>query len=939
MNESARQFEHLEFAGPVSAVVTVLMGLALAGLFIWSLRLERKILGSRLTALFCVLRIVALSVALWMLLAPSKVRYEESVTPRTIAMITDVSDSMLTIDPLETATDQKWRAPNSSLITAIADRAFVAATLAEQRLERATQALRSQQDEQEALNDAARAYDAIARLQLHLTGIDDQVRDADQPQWTARLEEIEELLTSENVRRLKRLAENVRRERGTHEVGWRESLEDLRYQISLVRRRVGTLQADLVDPPEFDDAHIENTQPATRWTKTQAFLAQLESQQLTSLRESAEVRLGAFAEELNWYSGVDQLPVPQGQTPAGESESSPQRITSTNLSQTLEQLRELQRERSLSAVILIGDLAHNSDDERDPRKIAGALGDTPVYVVPIGSTSNLRDVDLKAISVPGVVMKDDDVVIEATLQTYQCLGETIHVELMQDGQVIQDREVEIETDEELVRVRFHANLDEVGLQQFQVRVVPVADELSEMNNFNQFEVNVTRDHIDLLLADDLPRWEYRYLAQLFRRDPKVQCDELLFHPRRIATGHRKPTGTFPTTVDDWDRYDVVLLGDVTSQELTIESQNSLNEYLRERGGTLVLIAGENAMPQAFVNQPLEETLPVSSGASTSRLHSQDGYAFRLTDAGWEHDALMIADTENSTRIAWEFISRNAPFSYLSPYRIPKPAARTLIAAVDWSDIDAEEELGREAFLCWQQYGRGRVVFLASPESYRLRFLRGDRLHYRFWGQMLRWAIASDLAIGTERVAIRTDRSSYASGQSIEVSVQLQDEQSEPVIGAAVAAMARSADGALSQIPLIEEASQPGHYRGTFESLPHGVYQVEVQGDVIEQLLLSDGTESQTMAAPMASFTVQTPIQREILDTKSDRALAQQIAEITGGAVLPPTAVNEVIELTNLEPVVTKTSEVTPLWVQWKYLWIVFGCLFTEWAIRKQLGLS
>jgi hypothetical protein len=56
-------------------------------------------------------------------------------------------------------------------------------------------------------------------------------------------------------------------------------------------------------------------------------------------------------------------------------------------------------------------------------------------------------------------------------------------------------------------------------------------------------------------------------------------------------------------------------------------------------------------------------------------------------------------------------------------------------------------------------------------------------------------------------------------------------------------------------------------------------------------------------------------------------------------VLPPTAFNEVLMLTNLDPIITEASEVLPLWVQWKFLWIVFGCLFSEWVIRKQMGLS
>ena len=57
------------------------------------------------------------------------------------------------------------------------------------------------------------------------------------------------------------------------------------------------------------------------------------------------------------------------------------------------------------------------------------------------------------------------------------------------------------------------------------------------------------------------------------------------------------------------------------------------------------------------------------------------------------------------------------------------------------------------------------------------------------------------------------------------------------------------------------------------------------------------------------------------------------------AHLPPTAVEEVIALTDLEPEVVEKVESLPLWVQWKFLWILFGCLQTEWIIRKWKGLS
>jgi hypothetical protein len=237
-----------------------------------------------------------------------------------------------------------------------------------------------------------------------------------------------------------------------------------------------------------------------------------------------------------------------------------------------------------------------------------------------------------------------------------------------------------------------------------------------------------------------------------------------------------------------------------------------------------------------------------------------------------------------------------------------------------------------AFLCWQPVGRGRIVYLSGPETYRLRFLRGDRLHYRFWGQLLRWAIASDLAAGTELVRIRTDRSRYTSRETVEAIVELKGAEGEPI--AADDIQVRLTRGDDVRTAPLTTTNTPGEYRAEIPSLPAGVYRIEPIGPAVEQLQ-SDGEQEPASA----SFTVQAESSPELVDTRADLALAQQIADITGGQAAPPTAVAEILELTNLEPIVTERVERRPLWVQWKYLWIVFGCLQTEWVIRKWKGLS
>jgi hypothetical protein len=462
----------------------------------------------------------------------------------------------------------------------------------------------------------------------------------------------------------------------------------------------------------------------------------------------------------------------------------------------------------------------------------------------------------------------------------------------------------------------------------------VPGELTEQNNSDNFEVNVTRSEIKLLLADEMPRWEYHYLAQLFRRDPKVELDELLFHPRLRATGRRSSTNAFPVTADDWDQYDVVILGDIKAEHLPSEAQKSLITYMQERGGTVILIAGKESMPEAYATLPLMDVLPVTRVDAAADGSDESGYAFHVTDAGQSHNALMIGETDEATRVAWDFINQFAPLHHVSPWRLPRPSATTLISAVPRGSLDQDHANKTSAFLCWQPIGRGRVVYLSGPETFRLRFLRGDRLHYRFWGQMLRWALASDLSAGTELVRIRSDKPQYQANESIQVVVRLTDKSGNPLVTTQpLQAMARQGDQEHST-PLVADELIPGQYVGTFKSLPPGEYLVEPTGTPVSELM--QGAEQQLVAA---NLTVQADLPVEFLDTRCDRGLAQQIADITGGQVLPPTAVEEILRLTNLEPVVAQKLESRPLWLQWKYLWLVFGCLQAEWIVRKVKGLS
>ena len=965
--------ENFSLDGPISPWMAVVFGIGLLGVFTWSLSRERQLLGRGQTLAFWVLRATALGVAIWMLLAPTKTLVEVSTTRKSVALIVDVSESMQTVDPAGSSDDVRWMLRQSdsapSSITRAADSAMVAAVIAERHLEAASSALAQHQRESLVVDATTAAHEALDHVRTHTTVLVDGLGsrgslsvDAETTTLSRRV--AKDLVSAEFIA-FDELCEALQKGKTPADRGWRESLSDLQIRVSGIRRRLHELaKTSEAAESEFlaksQPQSLTQLQRLPRLGRVAELLNGLERSVLSQIAEQADVRVSTFDQTSRALtlgpSPVTQPTAVPAPPPSGplriqqglqsfltssteeaedaEASSSVATAGATNLSAVLEQLDRDRREQPVAAAILLTDASHNLSGAVNPRVAAAALQGTPVYVVPIGNTQFVRDVLIQSVFAPTVAMRNDDIVVEAVVQAHDCEGETCIVQLLQDDQVLDTRTISIDSGYVTRRVRFDRKLSEVGLQRFTVVTMPLDRELSALNNRSDFEVNVTRSEIKILLADEMPRWEFRYLAQLFRRDPKIDLDEMLFHPRLIATGRRQESKTFPTTADAWDQYDVVILGDLAVEHLSLESQESLIRYLRERGGTAIVIAGKESMPQAFADLPLAGVLPVTRLDDNATSSEESGYAFYVTEAGRNHSALRIADTEEATQTAWNFVNQFAPLHELSPWRLPRPSATTLISAVPKGTLDEAQSAAKSSFLCWQPVGQGRIVYFSGPETFRLRFLRGDLLHYRFWGQLLRWALASELAAGSELVRIRSDKSQYVGQEPVQVIVRLADGAGNPVeTSTELKVIARS--GQLEHSAVLDADEQiPGQYVGIFRSLPPGEYELEPVGDAITQAM-----QGATSTPPLSSLTVRPELPMELLDTRSDRGLAQQIADITGGQVVPPTAVEEVLRLTNLKPVVTQRLESRPLWVEWKYLWIIFGCLQAEWIARKVRGLS
>ncbi len=939
--------DNLVFDGTLSLTTTVGLGLLLAAVAGWLLWRERQTLGLRWAGLFWLLRMTAMGIALWMLLGPVHETVKRTTVTQSIAIFADASESMETVDSPDATDLLRWTLASETEVEPSAlshcDSMRVAVRVANVVCEKAIRLLSDHRPVKELKQAVEKTRVAAERAELRCEKLISQLTGG-REDFAERVARVETILQGPIASSCSELLRSLE-DRGPALVGqMTNTLETLRDNLAGVDRRLDTLTRELAEQLVAEGSVVntingDNAQELTRREKSIQALDVLQKNVLGSL---ADVQIRKFqfdsslmpiAAERNWSEAanlVSQIPS-QVSTEATKTGSPPL----TDLTAVLKQLSTDRVAQSTRLAIILTDGNHTALSKQAPQDIATQLSDLPVFTVPIGNATLVRDLRLHRVEAPATVVVEDSAVIDAIVTAVDCDGLTAAVTLRQDGHEIDRQQVAFVGDRVDRRVQFTVSAKQVGWQDYELTIEPLEDEASVANNVAPISWEVVRDKIRVLLADSVSRWEYRYLQQLFRRDTHVECDELLFYPRLRGTGEMAINPRLPERVDDWAVYDVVILGDLGLKQFNTASQEALAEYVRERHGHLILLAGSDHMPGEYRGKPLMDLLPVTAASFNTE---DEGYTLTLTDEGRLHSALALEDSNQASEAAWLSVYRKKPIYKLSEYCRPKPTARTLLRAVPMRMSvvvnDPATLADLPAFLCWHQVGGGRVVYMAAAESWRLRFRAEDRRHHRFWGQMLRWITAEDQGSGTDLLRLSTDKKRYRPKDPIEVTVWLKDQTGRPLAGQTMQVSARTLESDVASAELVSDPDIAGRYFCALESLSPGAYEIVVSGTVVDELLSSEDDKS-----PIRSMiTVEAGDNLELLDTRCNRTLLEQIAQITGGQVVPPTAIAEVLQLASLSPEVRETVRRTPLWNRWANLWIVLSCLVVEWIVRKQKGL-
>jgi hypothetical protein len=605
----------------------------------------------------------------------------------------------------------------------------------------------------------------------------------------------------------------------------------------------------------------------------------------------------------------------------------------TAIGQALEELALRHSAANLQGVVLVSDFDQNSGP---PAAAAARRLGVPFYCVGVGPDIAADvAVDVQA---PPVMKKDERSLVTVTLRQSELDGAVAVVTVTArpidgpaataDGPPLEVGARSVPLSAGTVAVEFPFTPTAVGRHEFVAEVERLEGESIDANNRAVRETTVRDDHLRLEYVEYEPTWEWRFVKEVFQRDPLVGERGFRTFLRSADPQVRASNDLFLAAPSgaraEFFATDVLFLGDMPATALSSRFCELTREFVEEFGGGLVVIVGPRFGPAELAETPLGDMLPVVFDG-VRRPRDDRPFELALTPEAALVDFMRLGADEAENRRAWKNLGR---LPWWQPVSRPHPQATVLAVHPTEKCADGRTP---QPIIAIRRYGRGEVVYVGTNETWRLRRQYGERYYRQFWGQLMH-RLGLGHAMGSQkRFVVRTDAPNYRIDDTVIITVEAFDADFEPLSADKIPDRTLAAwwerpdgpTGAEAETLAISEV-RPGVFEARVPALLAGEHRILVEDPL-------------TRERARAAFTV-TDLSVERRSAHRNAALQEAIAAATGGRSYDLTTAARLAA--EIEPVARPehAMKVFPLNMTWACLLSGLGLLVTEWIVRKRASL-
>ena len=524
---------------------------------------------------------------------------------------------------------------------------------------------------------------------------------------------------------------------------------------------------------------------------------------------------------------------------------------STDIPQALNEALDDLQGIPLSGAVLLTDGADRSGI--DITKFAMQIREQklPIHTVGVGSEEGNPDLEIVKLDVPRTAEEDFPVEIWATVKRKGFNGKKVTLQLTSNGRILKTEPVDMDegtswipqlggtdttSDVTTKRAALKFTPRQAGTQKFEVHASLEEIEAVPQNNTKTFLLKVApTKRVKILFVDGKPRPEFAYTKRALKRDPNIQLTERVLTGTSNAGRHYMGTRTeiahdfnfYPDDKDTLFDFDAIILGNVDASEFTAAQLENTVEFVRIRGGGLLMLGGSSSLgnhelAKSYINTPIAQCLPIELELGPppaplptrrtrltpgSRFSAENkGYKLQLTPEGKVENLMALADNPVDNLKRWGNLTSLIGYS-----KVKRAKAGALVLAEHPTE---RNEFGNRILIATHNYNAGRVMVFTPHTSWRWQMLKkslDDDSHERFWRQVARWLTTAP----KEHIKLDIAKTTYTLKEPVVIEVTATDEQFQLTNNAKIRAVIIDEAGKRKELKLEQVLGEDGLYTARF----------------------------------------------------------------------------------------------------------------------------
>lgn len=599
----------------------------------------------------------------------------------------------------------------------------------------------------------------------------------------------------------------------------------------------------------------------------------------------------------------------------------------SDLAGALAAARERYRGRPVAGLLLLSD----GGDTSGAVELSSAESMLPpVHAIGFGSPDAGQDREIASVTAADAVLDGARVDLAVSAVAHDS-RDPVELRLLENGRPRDVRYVRPPADGGPIREVFQVSPVAGAATIYTVEIPPLPGELVPENNRRSVLVQPPSRPRRILLVEGAPGFEGSFLKRALMGDRSLEVDSVVrkgeneqgndtYYIQAVRSRSGALASGFPPDLPSLFTYDGIVLANVGGDQFTGAQLESMRDFVRRRGGGLLVLGAQSFLGRGLAGTPVEDALPVlldrRADAALTAGSEAAGNTLALTSAGLDHPVTRLGGTPEESRKRWEGLPALASASAVGS---PRAGAEILATAAAGG--------AARPLVAVQRYGDGRSMIFAGEAAWRWRMMlpSTDTSYETFWRQAVRW-----IGLGAADPVTVHPVAAAGVGDDVAIRTAVRDRSFNPMRDADVEMHIVAPDGRQNDLRASvdsQEGADGSLFSATFTPDGPGLHRVTV---TVRKGRSEVGSATTSVLVGGADT--------EMADPRMNLHLLERIAAGTGGRMMTTDDVDGLVAALQAATPAAALAVSTDLWHNGWSLTLIIGLLTSEWLLRRKWGL-